>query len=172
MIQLEISNGDISIKNLKIEQLQKVLDWYNSIEDFRFATGIEEDIAIDFVKQKFIEAAISKDEFFAGIFQGNILIGVIKGNIRHWGNGILWINSLIIEKNSRLRGFGTKALELVVDDFKKNRQLKYVYISVLEENVSGLKFWEKNGFLRVSKLSELIKLNLKIGEAVIMNKEI
>jgi ribosomal protein S18 acetylase RimI-like enzyme len=52
----------------------------------------------------------------------------------------------IFNPNDRRRGYGTKALELLLDLFQKNDAAEKVYAKVSKTNVTSLCFFRKLGF--------------------------
>lgn len=173
MFHFEISEKNILIRNLKVCELSKIHEWYNITNEYKYATGIDKAVSIDFIKEKYLEAAICKNEFFAGIFLDNInLIGVIKGNIRHGQNGILWINSFIIESSFRKKRIGTCALELLLQYFKYNKNINTVFISVLKENDVGVLFWKKQMFMTITNIPVNMIENNFLGNTMIMSKKL
>jgi L-amino acid N-acyltransferase YncA len=173
MFHFEICVNNILIRNLKADELNKVLEWYNNTDEYKYATGIEESVSIDFVKGKYIEAAICRNEFFAGIFIDDfILIGVIKGNIRHGNYGILWINSFIIDTNYRNKGIGSKSLSILFNYFKTKKMIETVFISVFEVNDVGMAFWKKHNFNEITNISKKQKNSSLSGNTIIMSKKL
>jgi len=58
----------------------------------------------------------------------------------------LWLSLTIFAPEDRRRGYGTKALELVLDLLKRNGAVQTVYAEVLETNITSLCFLRKLGF--------------------------
>ena len=65
----------------------------------------------------------------------------------------LWISFTIFNPKDRRRGYGTKALELLLDLFQKNGAAEKVYAEVSKTNVPSLCFLRKLGF-KVSRRYE------------------
>jgi len=65
MYSLNIKNDSIYLKDVEIEQLPEILKWYNNVDDFSFATGVDRPIVLKDLKLRYTEAAICSREFFA-----------------------------------------------------------------------------------------------------------
>jgi ribosomal protein S18 acetylase RimI-like enzyme len=58
----------------------------------------------------------------------------------------LWISFTIFNPKDRRRGYGTKALELLLNLLQKNGAAETVYAEVSKTNVASLCFLRKLGF--------------------------
>lgn len=77
-----------------------------------------------------------------GIYDPNRLIGMAGLENIEWENGLAEI-SLILDPDLRGEGFGTWAVEILLEKAFQHMRLETVYGEVYECNVDGIKFWNK-----------------------------
>ncbi len=163
MLKLDIKNEYIRIKSIEPEKLPEVLGMYNKTEEFKYATGYDKPVTLKFLCHKYQEAAICKDELFAGIYGGRngLLIGVIKGRIRRFKEPAFWINSVIIDTPFQKKGLGREVITFLLSYLKLNHNIKKVYAAVVQDNTAGMNFWIRMGFVPVRIMSKQITLGNK-----------
>lgn len=172
MYSLNIQNEMIYFKDIKIKHLPYILQWYNKVEDFKFATGIDTPMTLEMLTQKYAEVAICSNEFFVGIFNKNEnkMIGILKGRLHYNEKDAVWISSLAIDSKYQRKGFGSSALNLLLDYLKQKNMVRCAYLAVIEENMQGRRFWAKHGFQVLRKMENHIRLQDKQQNAIIMYK--
>jgi len=74
----------------------------------------------------------------------------------------LWLSLTIFDPRDRGRGYGTKALELVLDLLKRNGAVQTVYAEVLETNITSLCFLRKLGFEVSRRYEDSFTLGKKV----------
>jgi ribosomal protein S18 acetylase RimI-like enzyme len=174
MFALNIQNSVISFKDIKVEDLPLVLNWYNKVDDFKFATGIDTPITLISLRRKYAEVAICRDEFFVGIYTQNELkmIGILKGRLKYRNRDAVWISSIVIDPLSQKKGFGTMTINMLLDHLKLHYNVRFVYLAVIEENIQGTTFWVKNNFRELRKIENHLRLQDKNRNVIIMFKRI
>ncbi|MDK2933333.1 MAG: hypothetical protein PWP27_1143 [Clostridiales bacterium] len=174
MFSLNIHCEDIVLKDIKRCDLPKILEWYNCPQKYKYATGIDKRITLHDLEEKYLEAVCSGNEFFAGIYltYHHCMIGFIKGRIKQEEISSVWINALLIDEGYKNCGYGRRSVEMIFYYFKFYHHIKNVYISVIVENIRGIKFWYKNGFKFLRKINNHIILDGKEQEIFLMKKEI
>lgn len=173
MFSLNIQSERVWFKDIRLEHLPQILEWYNKVSDFKYATGMDTPITLDQLTQKYAETSICSNEFFAGIREKKEekMIGILKGSIRR-ERGIcsLWISSLAIDRPYQGKGYGSDSLNLLFEHIKAMGGIENAYISVIENNSQGRAFWVKHGFREMRKISGHIKLDNKDQDVIIMQK--
>ena len=174
MFSLKINNGMIGFKDIKVEHLPEILKWYNKIDDYKFATGIDTPISIETLRRKYAEVAICSSEFFAGIYicRDNKMIGIIKGSLKYKDNDAVWISSIAIDKDLQNMGYGTLAVSMLLYYLKESCKLNSAYLAVIEDNLQGKGFWDKNNFKEVRKIESHFKLQDRKQNVIIMCRNI
>lgn len=71
------------------------------------------------------------------------IVGILEGSILKDGDGM--INTLFIHSNFRSRGLAQK-LETVALDFFRNRGCRKATLNVAKDNLSAIRFYQKNGW--------------------------
>ena len=125
-----------------------------------YATGWDSKLALKDLALKFEEVKISAEEFFAGIYkvESNEMLGLIKGGIRGCDNDSVWINSIVIDKKHQSKGYGKEAINLLMEHLKRKNQINQIYLSVIEKNKLGLRFWNGMGFKHIQTMDKYVKL--------------
>ena len=83
MISVNISQGDISIYNIKENELFRVFRWINDIESFCYATGNDKPISEeDFIRINY-KGLNQLNQFFCSVYSNfeRDIVGVFKGVI-------------------------------------------------------------------------------------------
>ena len=114
----------------------------------------------------------SGEHFLLGIFISSTgeMIGFLKGQIKYCSKVSVWINTLIIDKAFQNKGYGTKAVDLLIDFVKKKSDVSRFYIAVSESNAKGYKFWKSLGFKDYANIEDCMKLEGETTNAIIMYK--
>lgn len=174
MHSLNIQNNVVYFRDIKLKDLAKVLIWYNKVDEFKFATGIDFPITLEILKQKYAEVVISQNEFFVGIYscKKEEMIGILKGNLKFETGNIMWISSIVIDPAFQNMGYGTETVNLLINYVKLKSKVNEVYLAVIEDNIQGRTFWQKQDFKILRKINNHIKLNDKPQNVIIMYKNI
>lgn len=173
MYSLNVNGEKIYLRDIKLQQMPMILSWYNNIDEFKFATGIDRFISMEELNRKLYEIAINENMFFSGIFgTRDELLGVFKGVMGSKDIDSVWIHLLLIDALHQRKGIGTRAMALLQDYLKALGKFRNMYLLVLEDNVRGRKFWHRNGFDEVNKLTKKNWFNHKMENVVIMGKNI
>ena len=174
MLRLNIANNQLRFMDIKPEMLPEVLKWYNNVDEFKYATGIDKPIDMGCMLQKYEEVAICSSEFFVGIYadRREKMIGILKGRLKSGKTPIVWISSIVIDPALQGKGYGSQALAMLLEYLRQNSCIQSAYIAVVEENGHGLRFWDKNGFRFVRKIEKHMLIDDKKQNVVIMRKAI
>ncbi len=174
MYSLNIQNETVYFRDIKIEHLPHILHWYNKVDDFKFATGIDEPMTLDCLKRKYAEVSISSNEFFVGIYaraEGK-MVGILKGRLSYRERDSAWISSIAIDLVYQNKGFGSSSIQLLLDHLKFKCQIRDIYLAVIEENIRGVSFWNKHNFKAMRKIDNHIKLQNRFQNAIIMHRDV
>lgn len=171
MFSVNIQNNIVALKDIQKEQLGSVLNWYNMTEDFKFATGVEEQVSLEDLEYKFLRKSSSDLEFFLGIrslFEDKI-VGIITGKI---AGSALWINIVAIGREFQGKGYGSISVDLLLKFMTTSINVKNAYLAVADKNVKGRSFWLQNGFNDARQACEKIALNGTKYHVIIMQKRL
>lgn len=174
MLNIHYQGRNVVLKNLVEKDLLKVFIWYNDIEEFGYATGFDTKISME--KLLFLYEQIVKDEkkFLTGIYQNNtnVFLGIIKGTLIKGKKGVVWINSIIIDKKHQEKGYGRESIRLLSEYFQIKQEFEEFYISVAKKNKKGEAFWQKLGFDYTETLQNHLKRNEDLEKILIMKRQI
>ena len=174
MLALNLEIDDFFFRDIKKDELNKVLELYNDVDESIFATGIDRQLSIEEMGEKYLEVLINSYEFFIGIFsKGNEeLIGVIKGHIDYDNSEEAWISSFLIKKDFRNTGIGNKSINAFISFMNKTYDVKKVLAGVISKNKRGMEFWINAGFQHIRVIKEYISLNNGYEDFIILKKDI
>lgn len=172
MLSLNIQAQNINFKDIKFEHLPQILNWYNKIDDFKFATGIDHPMTLEMLIWKYSEMSNCTNEFFVGIYcpYEQKMIGILKGRLEFENNYSVWISSIVIDSLYQNKGYGSVAINVLLDHLKRFNNIRDAYLAVVEVNNHGICFWNKNNFCKVKKIQNHIKLQNKQQNIIIMHK--
>lgn len=91
-----------------------------------------------------------------GLFEGEELIGVSMGHIRHWYSGTeYYIDELCVQTNKQDNGVGTYFLK-EIEKAIKELGLVHIFLQT-ESNVPAYGFYQKNGFCELKEHVSFVK---------------
>ncbi len=174
MLTLNLNLGEFIFKNIKKEELDDVLRLYNEDYESMYATGIDRDLSIEDIKEKYLEVLVNSYEFFAGIYFKNSsdMIGVIKGRIDYDDNEKFWISSFLIGKKYRKEGMGKRCVNEIIKFMGETYDIKTVLVGIISGNPTGVAFWESVGFRYYRTIKEFINFNSIFQDLIIMIRNI
>jgi RimJ/RimL family protein N-acetyltransferase len=144
--------------------LELYLSWLQNIQDNKFIEAVRENYRKSDL-QSYLESRINNpDVKFWGIFlESRKFIGTIKLEPINWENKTAWLGIMIGDSSERGKGFGSQALNLVLDYAENILHLKVIFLGVHEKNTPAIRIYKKSGFeictVKDSKIT--MKKNLK-----------
>lgn len=100
------------------------------------------------------QAKIFPDAIPLAIYSDEIPIGFIMYGIEPRDNNEYWIDRLMIDEKYQKNGFGTKALEMVIEKIKQDKTHNKIKISTNPENAIARKLYSKLGFYDTGELND------------------
>lgn len=172
MLSVNIDYEQLIIKDIKRRDLPYIIRWYNGKDEYKYATGLNAPIFLPQLTEKYLALTYAGSEFYVGIYLKctGEMIGLIKGCVRKDSQTVLWIYSIIIDKQYRRQRYATMSLDAIITYLKQHASICKVYISVVENNMSGIKFWDANGFIVAKKMSKQLKVDKKQRDILVMYK--
>lgn len=173
MLSLNLKNDHVFFHDIRLEHLPFVLKWYNKVDDFKYATGIDSPITLEILTRKYAEVAICSSEFFTGIYNTgqHRMIGILKGRLQADDKASVWISSIAIDPEFQGMGYGSASINLLLGHMR-DRNMRNAYLAVVEENRQGILFWNKNGFRPMRIMDNHLLLQDKPRNVVIMHKKL
>jgi len=162
------------LKNIEKYQLGKVLDWYNTAGEYRYATGTEGYVSKEMLEKRYEVIRESEHDFFLGIHNTNssesgYLMGTMVGSIV---DNVLWIKLLAVDSRYRSRGVGSMSTALFLNFIRSDGYAKDVFLSVVEKNQDGLRFWLKNGFHKLTIVEKRLSYEGLNSDIIIMKRKL
>jgi Acetyltransferases, including N-acetylases of ribosomal proteins len=171
MLSLSIEDKDLTIRDIDKLQIDKITCWFNSnIEKYKYAMGTSKQFTSEDFYEKYLEVLINAHEFFLGINMDGELIGFVKGRADYKNEGEIWIMSMLIGAPYQSRGIGSRALDLIIDEFNKKLGIKKFYACLVNDNIRGKAFWKRNSFSEYRSAKDFFTIDNKSYDMVIMNR--
>jgi ribosomal protein S18 acetylase RimI-like enzyme len=174
MFSINIHNETIYFKDINLNDLPQILEWYNKVDEFKFATGIDSPISLEELVKRYADIIISRSEIFTGIYleSGNKMIGILKGSLKYKDKDALWISSIVVDHEYQNKGYGSLAITLLLKYLRINNKVESAFLAVVEENVQGRAFWVKQKFRELKRIENRLKLQRKNQNIIIMSKNL
>ena len=142
-----IRHNSLEIRTITQVDLGSVLDVYRQCEDF-LALGPEPTASMSMVL-KDIEISQRECDVFCSICAGDgAMIGIVDfvPNNFKGDPDIAFLSFLMIAASLRKQGIGTKIVELIENQIRKDTQVTTILTAVQVNNPQALQFWQKNGY--------------------------
>lgn len=55
MFSLNVNNEDVFLKDVKLNKLVKIHKWYNNIDEYGFATGVDRPMPFDYILKSILK---------------------------------------------------------------------------------------------------------------------
>jgi len=171
---LNIHIGKLYLKDMAYEDLPYLIRWYNNTDDFKYATGVAHPITLEYLVRSYEKTVACMHEFFAGIYLKNNcnMIGILRGNLKNENKNLVWISQFLIDKEYQRKGYGSQAIEGVLDYFSIKAGASDAFVAVAEGNATGKCFWEKIGFQEIRKHKGHFKDSDEELNIIVMRKKL
>ena len=145
--------------------LDLYLSWLQNVQDNRYIEAVRKDYS-KFDLQKYLESRVNNPEVkFWGIFlESNKFIGTIKLEPINWKNQTAWLGMMIGDSSERGKGYGSQALNLVLDYAENVLLLNDIFLGVHKNNIPAMSIYKKSGFktYTVNNSQIIMKRKLKL----------
>lgn len=112
--------------------------------------------------------AVVKFIFYKNEFIGS---GVINMRSEKTAKEHLGVFGISIAKKYRGKGYGSMLMDEVLNEAKKLKGLKIIYLEAFAENTTAVRMYEKKGFVKCGLLPGGVKRKGVIGDEVMMYKK-
>lgn len=161
MIEININDPFILIKPFDDRSFPDAAILYNSGNGIRYATGMDGFVPISEIESRLGHSGQGDNCFTACIYlqsgqetpggTGTGFAGMVSGIV---SGGAVWLRQLSVLPAHRRKGIGSRAAQLVFEHLRQYRQASEAFISVIEDNIPGLRFWKKLGFIEISRVEK------------------
>jgi RimJ/RimL family protein N-acetyltransferase len=162
LINLEILN------ERNIPELQELLIKCSDFLTFQDGEPVKKDAANDLLMSK-PETVSNSDKIVFGVYesQDHSLVGVIDIIMNYAGPTTISLGLLVIEPQSRGKGIGEKAHELV-EDWACRNNFSRIRLGVLFGNDKGLRFWHRVGYKETGEVKPYLFHKFRVLEKQII----
>lgn len=135
----------LSLRKIKLTDKKYFSKWWRDKALLKLTSGILERISDEEIKKYFLSMVKNKIDYHFMMVANKRTIGQISLAKRNND----WYETQIIigDKKYWSKGYGTKAIELLIKKVKKLGILK-IYLEVRPSNVRAIRAYEKSGFIK------------------------
>ena len=108
------------------------------------------------LRQYILDLTDNRNSLTLGYYDGNEMIGLSMGHIRHWYEGTEYmIDELCVRADRQGRGVGTAFLR-DMEDYLRRLGIRRIFL-LTERTVPAYCFYQKNGFYELRDNAALVK---------------
>ena len=126
----------VSLKEINTENFWEVIELKVHDEQKEYVLGNSVSIAQSRVQPECIPMAIYDDETLVGFLM--YCVDMDDGNY--------WIYRFMIDKNFQRKGYGKKAMELLLNELKKDKKRNKIILDVKRESIAAVELYKSFGF--------------------------
>lgn len=161
----------LNLRELTKEDLtDRYLGWLNDRETVKFLESGRSPVSMDELEKFHTKITESKNDVMFAIFDkdSNSHIGNIKlGNI-NWDHRYADLGILIGEKEFRGKGYGSEAINLVLEYAFNRLNLNKVNLCIYADHTSAIKLYEKAGFKKEGTMRSILFRDGKYHNKILM----
>ncbi|GGF28248.1 N-acetyltransferase [Halobacillus andaensis] len=129
------------------EHLEQIATWFNhSLFLRRFDAAAAQPRSYDSLKEWRDDATKNDSHFLFSICDGDTLIGYVELDGILWNQRNGWISIAIGDADHQGKGYGTEAMELLINYAFQELNLHRLQLTVFDYNEPALRLYEKLGF--------------------------
>jgi RimJ/RimL family protein N-acetyltransferase len=140
-----------AIREIGVESIDDLLEVYRACEDF-LALGPVPTASLEMIRQD-MEISQSEGGTFCGIILNpGLIIGVVDFVRKDYErrNDSACISLLMLAKNFRNQGLGSKVLERVESEIRKDPDVTRIQAGAQVNNPGAIRFWQARGYRIIS----------------------
>ncbi|MCX7882683.1 MAG: GNAT family N-acetyltransferase [Brevinematales bacterium] len=143
--------------------------WMNDLAT-TISLGATQQVWTETAEREFLQN-MAKNGYHFGIRRKDTmkLIGSCSFKNIHWQRQCAEIGILIGDKSERYQGYGTEAVQLLVEYGFRVLGLRNIMLSVYDFNKSALRCYEKAGFKKIGRRRNVIFLDGKYYDEILMD---
>lgn len=150
---------DYQIKSLQSsDDLSPVLNIYKSNNEY-FQIVSQEDASMDAILKDMTEVppnTSTDQKCFCLITENGNPIGVIDYIENYPDQDVLYIGLFLVDGKKHNRGIGSEIYKYI-ERIAMDEGYERIRLGVVQENIKGLRFWQKMGFITVKTVKSSIK---------------
>lgn len=168
-VETVICRGEeLYLRRMESRDIKLISGWFRNIDIMTHAFGIDappeyiKKISDDYIKEV---AQTPSNSFIISLNSGRP-IGMIRFSMRSLSKKYAILGILLGENKNLGKGYGTKALNLVLEYFFKEKNLSYIELDTAPFNKRAQSCFEKCGFEFVGEIKEV---DYSTGKTIIKN---
>ena len=168
-----IDGKNIQLRSLTKKDFNKTFVWHNDLELKNLT--LSHPFPVTDVQEETWYNSILKDNSNKNVYFGiedkssKELVGIIflsKINMIHQ---TCWLGVFLGEENTRGKGFGKEAVNLIVEYAFKNLNLRKVSLEVVKSNKNAISVYKKLGFVQEGEMKMQVFNDGKYNDLIIMS---
>lgn len=148
----------LSFREITEKEFTIIEKWYEMTGCFGHATGFK-----NFSEAQHRLLNLSGKTAFVICYESDTVGFIFAEIIKSTGTPVLWIYVLLIEPDYQRKGFGTWAVNRLIDITKSEYDTFICIAPVSQKNEKGLCFWESLGFVRSCNLEKNLKPDKQVA---------
>lgn len=162
----------IRLRPLKIQDLEKTMEWRNNIELIKLTQGVRFPKTLEMDKEWFDHALNDKSNrnIYFGIDERetNNFVGIIQLNSIDYISGIAEFGIVIGDLNIQGKGYGKEAMNILFDYSFNVLNLRKISLKVIVINERAILLYKNSGFLEEGRLKEHVYFDNEYHDVIVM----
>ncbi|MCL5773118.1 MAG: GNAT family N-acetyltransferase [Firmicutes bacterium] len=160
----------VSLKNLSRADKKAVKKWLDDRELVKYAFGVNaEDKILDKISSDYIKDLYTARKYSLGIFYNSCeLIGFLCYNLVESREKKARIGIMIGRKEFQNKGYGATAMKLIMKHLFMKKNVSKIELDTAEFNLRAQRCFEKCGFKRNGRMTEVNFLDGGLSNKVLM----
>ncbi|WP_288393753.1 GNAT family N-acetyltransferase [uncultured Vagococcus sp.] len=165
-----MKNKQIYLRKIRIEDALAYQE-SSTNEEIRYMTGTPREYTLEEIKThiKRIIKDTSREDYAIGLNETKEMIGELSILDIDSPNHAAVFRIAMNHTNHTGKGFGTEAMELIIDHVFNDLKLNRLQLEVFSHNVRGIRAYEKVGFVKEGILREALFYEGNYSDEIIMS---
>lgn len=146
-----LTGKKVRLTSVQEADLKIINQWYQDTEFMRLFDGTPARPRTQEQTKKWFETDMQADNNYYFAIRPTMnddIIGIVDISSIMWNHGTGWLAIAIGDDTLRGQGYGTEAMELVLDFAFRELNLHRIQLTVFEYNTAAIALYEKLGFTR------------------------
>lgn len=146
--KVKISKKNLTIKDIRLlDANNNYASWFKSKDNLKFIDTAIPELTKKQLRNYILEFKLDQKKKLIGIyFKNKLHIGNISLSKISKNHNSLYLGIFIGNSKYRNRGYGSKAMSMLIDYLFKKTFIKKIYLGVKKDNIRAIKAYKKNGF--------------------------
>ncbi len=148
---MQIQGKKVILRTVEVSDFSKIIEWHQN-DELIYLVGERLPKDLDECKSRYLNSKNLINRIYAIEDREGELIGEIEMDHINWKEKEAELFIYIGEKKLWGEGYGSDALNTIIDYFFKHKRFKSVYLRVYQQNKRAIRCYEKCGFKKMGIL--------------------